>query len=135
MQNLQHNKIPLHDIKPLVEIHEYSLYYFIGVSLFAALLLFGLLYLAYKWVKNRQKFNLRAEHYRLLNTVDYSNPKKAAYDLTLYGATFKDDSERHFKAYENMIEKLEKYKYKKNVENFDADTLHVIELYKEMIDV
>lgn len=135
MQNINQNEIPLHDIKPLIEIHEYSLYYFLGVSLLVALILIGFLYLAYKWIKNRKKFNKRAEHYKLLNNIDYSNPKKAAYDLTFYGATFKDDSERHQKAYENMIEKLEKYKYKKDVEDFDADTLHVINLYKEMIDV
>jgi hypothetical protein len=95
----------------------------------------GFSYLAYKWVINKKKFNKRAQDYKLLNAVDYSNPKKAAYALTLYGATFKNDSERHLRAYENMIEKLEKYKYKKNVENFDADTLHVIDLYKGMIDV
>ncbi len=135
MQNLKQNEIPLHDIKPLIEIHEYSLYYFIGVSLLAAFILSGFLYLAYKWIKNRKKFNKRVEHYKLLNTIDYTNPKKAAYDLTLYGATFKNDSEHHLQAYENMIEKLEKYKYKKNVEDFDADTLHVIDLFKGMIDV
>ncbi len=135
MQNLKQNEIPLHDIKPLIEIHEYSLYYFIGVSLLVILILSGFIYLAYKWVKNRKKFNKRAEHFKQLNKIDYANPKKAAYDLTFYGATFKDDSERHLKAYENMLEKLEKYKYKKNVENFDADTLHVIDLFKGMIDV
>jgi len=135
MQNIKQNEIPLHDIKPLIEIHEYSLYCFLGVSLLATLIVVGLLYLAYRWIKNKKKFNLRAEHYKLLNNLDYSNPKKAAYDLTFYGTTFEDDSERHQKAYEDMIEKLEKYKYKKDVEDFDADTLHVINLYKEMIDV
>ncbi|WP_457750398.1 hypothetical protein [Sulfurimonas sp.] len=135
MQNLQQNEIPLHDIKPLIEIQEYSLYYFIGVSLVAALILSGFLYLAYRWVKNRKKFNKRAEYFKQLNTIDYTNPKKAAYDLTYYGAIFKDDSERHLKSYENMLEKLQKYKYKKNVENFDADTLHTIDLFKGMIDV
>ena len=135
MQNIKQNEIPLHDIKPLVEIHEYSLYYFLGVSLLATLILAGIVYLVYKWYRNKKKFNIRAEHFKQFNSVDYSNPKKAAYDLTLYGATFKDDSERHLKAYENMVEKLEKYKYKKNVEDFDADTLHVIDLFKAMIDV
>ncbi|WP_151900810.1 hypothetical protein [Sulfurimonas hydrogeniphila] len=135
MQNLQQNEIPLHDIKPLIEIHEYSLYYLIGVSLLVVLILLGFIYLAYKWMQNRKKYNKRAEHYKRLFSVDYSNPKKAAYDLTFYGATFKDDSERHLKAYENMLQILQKYKYKKNVENFDTDTLHVIELYKGMIDV
>ena len=135
MQNLQQNEIPLHDIKPLIEIHEYSLYYLIGVSILVVLILSGFIYLAYKWMKNRKKYNRRAHHYKMLYAVDYSNPKKAAYDLTFYGATFKDDSERHLKAYENMLEHLQKYKYKKNVEDFDADTSHVIELYKGMIDV
>ncbi|QOP43117.1 hypothetical protein FJR45_03800 [Sulfurimonas sediminis] len=135
MQNLQQNEIPLHDIKPLIEIHEYSLYYLIGVSLLVVLILSGFIYLAYKWMQNRKRYNKRAEHYKKLFSLDCSNPKKAAYDLTFYGATFKDDSERHLKAYENMLEKLQRYKYKKNVEDFDTDTLHVIELYKGMIDV
>ncbi len=135
MQNLQQNKIHLHDIKPLIEIHEYSLYYFIGVSLLVFLILLGISYLTYKWVKNKKKYNKRVEHYKLLNTIDYSNPKKAAYDLTFFGATFKDDSERHLKAYENMLEKLQEYKYKKDVEDFDADTNHFIHLFKDMIDV
>ncbi|HIP55338.1 MAG TPA: hypothetical protein EYH11_07685, partial [Sulfurimonas autotrophica] len=135
MQNLQPNEIPLHDIKPLVEIHEYSLYYFIAVSFVVTLIVVGFLYLLYRWMKNRKKYNKRAEHYKLLHAIDYSNAKKAAYDITFYGATFKDDSHRHQKAYEHMLEKLEKYKYKKSVEDFDADTLHAIELYKEMIDV
>jgi hypothetical protein len=34
-----------------------------------------------------------------------------------------------------MVEKLEKYKYKKSVDNFDSETLRVIELYRGMIDV
>ena len=135
MQNLKQNEIPLHDIKPLIEIHEYSMYYFIGVCIVGTLIILGFIYLAYKWYKNKKRFNKRAEYYKLLNTIDYSNPKKAAYDLTLYGALFQDDSERHQKAYENMLEKLQKYKYKKNVEKFDADTIHYVDLFKGMIDV
>ncbi len=135
MQNLNQNSIPLHDIKPLIEIHEYSLYYFIGVCILVALILAGFIYLLYKWYKNKKIFNKRAHDFKMLHAIKYVNSKKAAYDLTLYGATFADDSQRHQKAYENMLEKLEQYKYKKDVENFDADTIHTIELFKEMIDV
>jgi hypothetical protein len=135
MQNLQQNEIPIHDIKPLVEIHEYSLYYLIGVSALVSIVLLGAAYLVYKWYKNKKRFNIRAEHYKLLNSVDFKDAKKAAYELTHYGATFKDDSERHHKAYENMLEKLEKYKYKKEVPPFDEDTIHYIDLFKGMIDV
>jgi len=135
MQNMQHTAIPLHDIKPLLEIHDYSFYYFLAIVTVAIVLLLGLLYLAYRWILNRKRVNIRAEHYRLLRTVDYKNPKKAAYEITHYGETFKDDSERHRRAYENMVEHLEQYKYKKDVEDFDSDTIHYIELFEGMIDV
>lgn len=133
--NVTGNEIQIHDIKPLLEIHEYSLYYFIAILVVATLLLSGALYLLYKWYRNKNRYNIRAEHYKLLNNVEYSNPKKAAYEITLYGATFKDDSERHQKAYENMLERLEKYKYKKEVDFFDDDTYHFIELFQGLIDV
>ena len=41
--NTQENKIPdikIHDIKPIVDIQEYSFYYFLGIS-FVALLFVG----------------------------------------------------------------------------------------------
>lgn len=129
------NEIPIHDIKPLLEIHEYSLYYFISIVVGATLILLGVIYLIYRWYKNKNRFNIRAEHYKLLNNIDYTNPKKAAYDITLYGETFKDDSERHQRGYENMLERLQKYKYKKEVDSFDDDTYHYIELFQGLIDV
>jgi len=135
MQNIKQNSIPLHDIKPLIQIHEYSMYYFMGVCILAALISFGAFYLLYRWYKNNKRFNKRAHDFKILHGIKYEEPKKAAYDLTSYGATFKEDNERHQKAYENMLEKLEKYKYKKDVKNFDADTIHMIDLFKEMIDV
>jgi len=135
MQNIQQAEIPIHDIKPLIEIQEYSLYYFIVITIVAILLLLGVIYLAFRWYKNRQKFNIRAEHYKLLKNVDFSDSKKAAYDITYYGATFKDDSQRHERAYADMLEKLEKYKYKKEVELFDSETIHYIDLFEGLIDV
>ena len=133
--NMTANEIPIHDIKPLLEIHEYSLYYFISIVVGATLILLGVIYLIYRWYKNKNRFNIRAEHYKLLNNIDYTNPKKAAYDITLYGETFKDDSERHQRGYENMLERLQKYKYKKEVDSFDDDTYHYIELFQGLIDV
>jgi len=135
MQNIQQAAIPIHDIKPLIEIQEYSLYYFIVITVVVILLILGVSYLAFRWYKNRQKFNIRAEHYKLLKNVDFSDSKNAAYDITYYGATFKDDSQRHKRAYEDMLEKLEQYKYKKEVELFDSDTIHYIELFEGLIDV
>ncbi|MDK9693502.1 MAG: hypothetical protein OEL19_04545 [Sulfurimonas sp.] len=127
--------IPLHDIKTIVEVQEYSLYTLLGVGFFATLLLFGLGYLVYVWYKKQSKFNLKKEHYRLLHTLDLSDAKSAAYAITLYGATFRDESPRHQEMYQNLISRLEVYKYKKSVAPFDSETLGYIELYKGMIDV
>jgi len=135
MQNMQTNEIPLHDIKPLLAIPDYSFYYFLGVVSLLCILALGATYLLYRYLKNRKTFNIRKEHHKNLNSIDMNETKKAAYELTQYGATFKDDSERNLKTFHDMTDRLEKYKYKKSVEAFDSEALRVIELYRGMIDV
>ena len=131
----QNYDIPLHDIKPLLEIEEYSLYYLIGVSAIAIFILFAIIYLVLKWLKNRNAFNIRKEHFKLLNAVDINDAKKAAYDITFYGNTFSDDSPRHSEMYKNLVDRLESYKYKKSVDKIDSEVIGYIELYRGMIDV
>ena len=133
---MQPDQLKLHDIKPLVAIEDYSFYYFLAVSFIAVLLLVGAAYLLLKWLKQRKKENLRKKHLEILRSIDLrSDPKKAAYMLTKYGATFKDDDARHKEMYENMLEKLQRYKYKKEVEPFDDETISIIELYRDICDV
>jgi len=126
--------IPLHDIKPLVEIQEYSMEYLIVISLVLFIILGAALYLFVRWLQNRKKFNLRKENLTKIKSIDMSDTKNAAYKLTLYGHTFKDDTPRHEKAYNELFENLQKYKYKKDVESFDSETLHFIEIYRGMLD-
>ena len=127
--------IPLYDIKPLIEIQEYSFEYLVVVSIFALLLLMGLSYIVYIYFRNKNKFNIRVEHLKLLNAISLDETKTAAYSITQYGSTFKDDSQRHSKNFEVLVENLESYKYKKDVEEFDEDTKRQFERYIEMIDV
>lgn len=127
--------VPLNDIKTIVEVNEYSLYYFMGLSIVTLLVFGGLLYLVYKYLQKRNQYSQRKEHYKLLNLVDLSDTKNAAYAISLYGSTFKDDGERQTGMYKNITQRLEQFKYKKNVDSFDEETLGYIELYKGMIDV
>jgi len=129
------NEIVLHDIKPLIEIQEYSFYYFVAIIAVGVIILLGALYILYRYMKNRNKFNIRKEHFKYLNAISLSNPKQDAYDITLYGATFAHDSERNAKAYEALVEHLEAYKYKKDVSDFDTETQHSFERYIGMLDV
>lgn len=134
-QQTQSYDIPLHDIKPIVDVPEYSIYYFSALSALALILTCIILYLLYKWIQKRNAFSIRKEHIKLLNSLDLSDTKQSAYAITTYGYTFKDDSPRHSEMYANIINRLEIYKYKKEVEAFDDEVLGYVELYKGMIDV
>ena len=127
--------VPLHDIKNIVEVQEYSLYYLIGVVSLVLIVLIIIGYLTYKWLERRNAYNQRKEHYKLLYSIDLNDTKSAAYAISKYASTFKDDGERQAGMYENITARLEQYKYKKNVEAFDRETLGFVELYKGMIDV
>ena len=134
-QQDQSYDIPLHDIKPIVDVNEYSLYYFLGLSFVVLFLVIAISYLGYRWFRQRNLYNIKKDHYQLINSLDLNDTKHSAYAITVYGATFKDDSERHLEMYTNLIQRLEIYKYKKEVEAFDSEVLGYIELYKGMIDV
>ncbi|EQB40046.1 hypothetical protein M947_03225 [Sulfurimonas hongkongensis] len=127
--------IELHDIKTIVEIEEYSFFYLLGTIFIVAMILLALVYLLVRYIKNKNAYNQRAEHYKLMASQDLSKTKEAAYAITHFGFTFRDDSPRHFKMYENLIKRLEPYKYKKEVEAFDDEVKSYIELYRGMIDV
>ncbi len=87
--------IELHDIKPLVEIQEYSFYYLLGISLVVVSVLFAIIFFAYKWYQNRSRFNQRANNLKIINALDFKDIKHSAYTITMLGAIFKDDSPRH----------------------------------------
>lgn len=134
-QQTQSYDIPLHDIKPIVDVQEYSLYYFLSISFLGIILFLGIAYLIYKWFIKRNAFNIRKEHLKLLNSLDLSDTKQSAYAISMFGATFKDDSPRHQEMYANLTNRLEVYKYKKDVDEFDSEVLDYIKLYEGMIDV
>jgi hypothetical protein len=127
--------IALHDIKSIVDIQDYSFYYFLGLVGFCIVVLFGILYLLYKWYKKTKTFNVRKYNAELLFALDLKDTKKSAYAITNYGDIFKNDSPRHIEIFSNLNGRLEEYKYKKSVNSFDDETLGYIELYKGMIDV
>ncbi|QFR42929.1 hypothetical protein [Sulfurimonas xiamenensis] len=135
MEKSQSYDIPLHDIKPIVEVEEYSFYYFLGITFLILVLLLAVGYFIYIWLKKRKAFNIRKEHFKILNSLDLNDTKKSAYAITFYGATFKNDTPRHQEMYENIVNRLTAYKYKKEVDAFEDEVIGYIELYKEMIDV
>ncbi len=127
--------IPLHDIKPLVEIPDYSIYYFAGVVILAVALLLAALFFAWKFYKKRTDKSVRKAHYKSLENIDFSNPKAAAYAITKYGYSFKNDGARQSETYENLVARLAPFKYKKTVMQIDEETKGYYKIYLEIIDV
>lgn len=126
------DEIKLHDIKTIVDVEENSLYYFSSSIVLGILILIIISILVYKWLKKRNAFSLKKENLALLNSLEFSDAKKCAYDFTSYGAIFRDDSEQNTKAYDELVQTLQEYKYKKNVQAFDAKIIERMKKYVEM---
>jgi hypothetical protein len=95
----------------------------------------GIIYLIYKYIKAKNAYNIRVEHFKIINSLDLSDTKNAAYTITSLGFTFRGDSERHSEMYDNLVQRLESYKYKREVDEFDSEVMGYIGVYKGMIDV
>ena len=127
--------IPLHDIQPLMEVPDSSFAFLVIVVLVVVVLISSVLYLLFGYFKKQKKINIRKEHFKALKKVDFKDPKKAAYQITFYGRLFSDDSERMHEAYNNMVDYLEDYKYKKSVAPINDESRSYYKIYLEMIDV
>ncbi|MDD5051804.1 MAG: hypothetical protein PHO27_03595 [Sulfuricurvum sp.] len=126
--------IPVNDIAPLVEVADYSIYLFVALIIVTAAIIFGILFYALKKWRNRH-ISERHISYKLLETIDFSNPKHAAYTISRIGYRFAADNERTQSAYHHLFERLKPYKYALNVEPIDTETIAYFRLYLEMIDV
>ena len=127
--------IPLHDIKPLVEISDHSLMIFIGLISIGLIIIIALLYLLWRYIQERRQINYRRKCYKSLEAVALSKPKEAAYAITHYGLCFADDSPRLKEAYSHLVSRLFSYKYKKEIDTIDQETIGFYRIYLEMIDV
>lgn len=126
--------IPVHDIYPLVEVSDYSLYYFVALLVIAAAVVMGTAFWLLKRVRNRRKSERRIA-FEQLHALDFTDSKRAAYAISETGRIFAHDSERTAKAYENLFGRLERYKYAPHVDPIDEETVAYYRLYLEMIDV
>lgn len=126
--------IPVNDIAPLVEVHDYSIYLFAGAVTALIVFTLGILFFLLKKWRSR-RLSERAIAYKTLQTVDFSDPKNAAYRISEIGRLFAQDNERTERAYHNLFERLAPYKYAPSVEPIDEETLGYYRMYLEIIDV
>ena len=132
---MQADDIPLHDIKPLIEIHDYMPYYLAAATALLLVLLGLVVYVLIRRYLESRVRNRRRECLDALNAVDLDDAKTAAYTITQLGRCFSDDSPRLQEAYRNLSGRLEAYKFRKTVPAIDEDTRAYFRVFLGMIDV
>lgn len=126
--------IPLHDIKPLVEVPDNSLMILIIIAFLVLSLIFVSLGL-WLWAefKKKKEVNLRKMYMKKIHEIDTNNAKQAAYEISEY-ARFIVRNDKEKALLESLDERLSKYKYKKSVEALDKETLGDFYVFLEVLD-
>ena len=123
----------LRDIKPLLEIPDSSYYIYWGLINFAILLVVAILFFVAKKLWDNRKINLAKGYLEAMKKIDWKETKKSAYEATHYARLLATD-ERRKELFSQLEPLLEQYKYKKEVENVDQDTLNKFNLYVQVAD-
>jgi len=108
--------IPIRDIKPNAEIIDIWWYVFLsgGILLVLSILIFTVFYL-----KNKKK-NYKKTLLKQLKNLPFHDSKTTAYMFTALAKAFV--TENNIKEYEEIVNSLEIYKYKKEVPPLDEKT-------------
>ena len=122
----------LKDIKPLVEIPDYSYYLYLGFIIVATTAAAVGVYWLIK-LFSRKKMNKKEEIKKRLRMLDLNDAKRTAYEVTKYGKYLVNDHSRA-KLYEDLVRKLTKYKYKKEVPPLSDELKKEIRLFLRLND-
>ena len=131
--NEQNLTTQLKDIKPLLEIPDNSFYFYWALIILGVLLALSIFYFIVKKVWENRKINLAKGYLNQLKAIDWKDAKKSAYDATYYARLLATDARRQ-ELFSQLEPLLEQYKYKKEVDEVDQDTLNRFNLYVQVAD-
>ena len=121
----------LKDIKPLLEIPDNSYYLYWGLIGFAIFLAIAIIFFVAKKLWDNRKVNLAKGYLEAIQSINWVDTKKSAYEATHYARLLATD-ERRKELFSQLEPMLEQYKYKKEVENLDQDTQNKFNLYVQV---
>ncbi len=124
--------IEIHDIKPLVEVPDYSLYIFIVLIIFAIVFILAAIYGIYKFFKKNN--TLEKQYYNELKNINYEDAKQSAYLITKY-VRFLAKNENEKKLSSELIYLLDEYKYKKDIKPISNEIKAKLEIFLETLHV
>ena len=113
----------LRDIKPLLEIPDNTYYIFMALVFLGIAFLFLMVGLLVKKFWKKKKVDMKQVYFKRLKSLDWRNTKQSAYEATELGRILTLDDERGREIYEQLVLRLEAYKYKKEVPSLDEETL------------
>jgi predicted Ser/Thr protein kinase len=120
------------DIKPLVEIPDYSFYCYIGLVATISTLLVVVIYLIIKHIKKLKKESKRKTLLKEIKNLKIDSSKEFAYRVTYLGRELAK-SDRSKRVLDGLIAKLEDYKYRKSVPSLSKDIQNEYELFVEIV--
>lgn len=123
----------LRDIKTIIDIDDISVYLFVTLCVAVVLILIFLTVAVYRFLKRKKEINRKKLYLSRLKSVDLTDPKKAAYDITKYARRVAD-LEKSKELAKELIEELEKHKYKKNSPRFDDELIKKYNFFLKMCD-
>ena len=121
----------LKDIKPLLEIPDNSYYLYWGLIGFAIFLAIAIIFFVAKKLWDNRKVNLAKGYLEAIQSINWVDTKKSAYEATHYARLLATD-ERRKELFSQLEPMLEQYKYKKVVEKLDQDTQNKFNLYVQV---
>ncbi len=120
----------LKDIRGIVDIPDISYYIFLFIILsITVLVIVGIVYLL-NMIKNRKK-SKRKYYISKLKNIDFSNSKKAAYEITKYARKVADTKQSKG-IFEQLLKELDRYKYVKNPPKFSKESKKYLQLFLEV---
>lgn len=124
----------LRDIKPFWSYSEWLYWGLIALGIITILVIIGIIWWGTsRWLHNK-KHNIRMQYLQAIKSVDWSNPKSAAYSVSHYGRLLAKDA-RSLEILSQLEPMLLEYKYKKDVPSANDETLAHYHLLIQVLDV
>jgi len=109
----------LRDIKPIIEVVDYSFYYFLAIVFIIILIIIFGLYKYFTRIKKTKKPTQQEMALQRLKKLDFNDTKNVAYRFSIDGFLFVNEENKD--KFQDIEKRLQKYKYKKDVDNLSSE--------------
>ena len=109
----------LHDIKGIVEVTDYSLYYLLATVGVSVMVLIVIGVMLYKYLTKKDMLTQKKVAMDLLEKFEFGDAKESVYEFSHLAQYAVNDTQR--RELEELLAELELYKFKKEVPELDEE--------------